>query len=112
MLHPHRSIAVTGRKEAGGWDAVQIAPGDQVAVALRDLSGTVRVRHGEEILSIVLREPIPLGHKFALADLPDGSEVCKYGAPIGRLTRPVAAGEHVHVHNLRSQRARHPAGRA
>ena len=112
MPHPHRSTAVPGRKEAGGWDAVQIAPGDQVAVALRDLSGTVRVRHGEEILSIVLREPIPLGHKFALADLPDGSEVCKYGAPIGRLTRPVAAGEHVHIHNLRSQRARHPAGRA
>jgi hypothetical protein len=41
-----------------------------------------------------------------LSDLPEGSEVLKYGAPIGRLTRPVTTGEHVHVHNLRSQRAK------
>ena len=106
MLHPHRGIPVTSRKEEAGWDAVQIAPGDHVAVALRDLSGTVRVRCGDEILSVALREPIPLGHKFALSDLSEGDEVLKYGAPIGRLIRPVAAGEHVHVHNLRSQRAR------
>jgi hypothetical protein len=96
---------VTERKEAGAWDAVQIAPGDHVAVALRDLSGTVRVRCGDEILSVTLREPIPLGHKFALAELPAGSEILKYGAPIGRLIRPVSAGDHVHVHNLKSQRA-------
>ena len=97
---------MTDRKDGTGWDAVQIAPGDQVAVALRDLAGTVRVRCGDEILVIVLQEPIPLGHKFALSDLSEGNEILKYGAPIGRLTRPVAAGQHVHVHNLRSQRAK------
>jgi len=96
---------VTVRNEAGQWDAVQIAPDDHVAVALRDLSGTVRVRCGDKILSVTLPEPIPLGHKFALADLPAGNEIRKYGAPIGRLTRPVAAGAHVHIHNLKSQRA-------
>ena len=106
MLYEDRSIAVTDRKQAAGWDAVRIAPGDHVAVALRDLSGTVRVRSGDEILSVALPDPIPLGHKFALSDLPAGSEVLKYGAPIGRLTRMVATGQHVHVHNLRSQRAR------
>ena len=106
MLHAHRSVAVRAERESAGWDAVQIARGDHVAVALRDLSGTVRVRQGDEILAITLGDPIPLGHKFALSDLPEGSEVLKYGAPIGRLTRPVAAGEHVHVHNLKSQRAR------
>jgi hypothetical protein len=97
---------VTARKETAGWDAVRIAPGDHVAVALRDLSGTARVRSGEEILPIALSESIPLGHKFALADLPAGSEIFKYGAPIGRLARPVQAGAHVHVHNLVSQRAK------
>jgi hypothetical protein len=96
---------VTEQNESAAWDAVQIAPGDQVAVALRDLSGTVRIRCGGEILSVALPEPIPLGHKFALAGLPAGSEILKYGAPIGRLIRPVSAGEHVHVHNLKSQRA-------
>jgi hypothetical protein len=93
-------------QDAAGWDAVQIAPNDHVAVALRNLSGRVRVRQGDEIVAITLPDPIPLGHKFALADLPAGSEVFKYGMPIGRLARPVQAGAHVHVHNLVSQRAR------
>jgi altronate dehydratase len=97
---------MTEPNEAGRWDAVQIARGDHVAVALHDLSGTVCVRRGDEIVSINLLAPIPLGHKFALSDLAEGSEVLKYGAPIGRLTRSVSAGEHVHVHNLKSQRAR------
>jgi len=112
MLHAHRGVAVTDRNEAARWDAVQIAPGDQVAVALRDLTGTVRVHSADEILSITLLEPIPLGHKFALSDLPAGSDIRKYGATIGKLTQPVATGAHVHVHNLVSQRAKHPAGNA
>jgi hypothetical protein len=28
--------------------------------------------------------------------------VRKYGVPIGSVTKPIAAGEHVHVHNLAS----------
>lgn len=93
-------------KDAAIWDALQIAPGDHVAVALQDLSGRVRVRQGNEIVEITLPDPIPPGHKFALVDLPAGSEIRKYGAPIGRLTQPVTVGAHVHVHNLVSQRAR------
>lgn len=96
---------MSSEKSGAGWDAVQIAPGDNVAVALRDLDGTVRVRQGRDIASIALAEPIPLGHKFALSDLAEGSEVRKHGAPIGRLTRLVSTGEHIHVHNLKSQRA-------
>ena len=93
-------------EDESGWDAVRIAPGDHVAVALRDLQGNARVRTGDEIAVFALSETIPLGHKFALSDLPAGTEVRKYGAPIGVLTRPVDKGGHVHVHNLRSQRAR------
>jgi altronate dehydratase small subunit len=93
-------------KDAASWDAVQIASSDHVAVALRDLSDRVRVRRGNEIVEITLSDPIPLGHKFALVDLPAGSEIRKYGAPIGQLTQPVTVGAHVHVHNLISQRAR------
>lgn len=44
--------------------------------------------------------PIPVGHKVALRDLPQGSAVRKYGHPIGWTTADVAAGEHVHTHNL------------
>ena len=42
----------------------------------------------------------PAGHKVALADVPTGGQVRKYGQVIGVATRPIQAGEHVHTHNL------------
>ncbi len=44
--------------------------------------------------------PVPRGHKVALVDLPEGAAVRKYGQTIGIASRPIAAGEHVHEHNL------------
>ncbi|MFL6550726.1 MAG: SAF domain-containing protein, partial [Povalibacter sp.] len=44
--------------------AYQIAPRDDVAVALRDLAAGERVELGHN--SVVLLEPIPRGHKFAV----------------------------------------------
>jgi altronate hydrolase len=61
---------------------LQLHPDDDVAVALR--------AQGE----------VPQGHKAAVRDLAAGTVVRKYGWPIGRLTAPVAAGAHVHSHNL------------
>ena len=40
------------------------------------------------------------GHKYARRPIAAGEPVVKYGMPIGRATRPIAPGEHVHVHNL------------
>jgi hypothetical protein len=45
---------------------------------------------------------VPIGHKLARTALPAGEKVMRYGAPIGSLTQPVAAGDHVHLHNLQS----------
>ena len=47
-----------------------------------------------------LRDDVPAGHKVALADVPTGGQVRKYGQVIGVATRPIQAGEHVHTHNL------------
>lgn len=96
------------RGASAAWNAVRIAAGDDVAVALSDLERTARVRIGDTVVEHAVRGRIPMGHKFALTDLPAGSEIRKYGEPIGVLSAPVMAGEHVHVHNLRSRRARQP----
>jgi altronate dehydratase small subunit len=56
--------------------------------------------------AVELKSPIPHGHKVALTSLAAGAEVVKYGVVIGRLVRAVAAGEHVHTHNLESLRGR------
>jgi (2R)-sulfolactate sulfo-lyase subunit alpha len=49
-------------------------------------------------------ENIPLGHKLALKDFAVGDTVIKYGCEIGRTVQPIKAGQHVHVHNLKTKR--------
>ncbi len=56
---------------------------------------------GREI-SLRARSRIAYGHKIALRDHRPGDEVIKYGVSIGRVTAPVPAGDHLHVHNLSS----------
>lgn len=73
---------------------LQIHPDDNVGVALQPL------QPGETALGVVLEQPIPAGHKFALHAIAAGGEVLKYGAPIGRATADIRPGQHVHSHNL------------
>ena len=47
---------------------------------------------------------IPIYHKFAIVDMPKGSEVVKYGEHIGLAACDIKAGEHVHVHNVENHR--------
>ena len=42
------------------------------------------------------------GHKYALRDIAEGENIVKYGMPIGHATKPIAKGEHVHVHNVKT----------
>ena len=51
-----------------------------------------------------LKQDVPIGHKVALTDLKEGDTIIKYGEDIGRVITPVATGEHVHVHNLKTKR--------
>lgn len=67
---------------------------DSVATALRDLSA------GEEVLGLVVRENIAFGHKVSVVDLKKGDIVLKYGFPIGKATKDIAAGSWVHTHNI------------
>ncbi len=50
-------------------------PDDSVAVAVRDVeagSAEMAVHRSPERRQVVVSEPIPLGHKLALADLDEG----------------------------------------
>jgi len=55
---------------------------------------------GEEVQGITARQRIPRGHKMALAAVPEGAEIVKYGQIIGFASRPIAPGEWVHEHNV------------
>ena len=91
-----------------GWDAIVLDPADDVAVALRDLEAgeAARVRRGAALVEITPSVAIALGHKLALHPIAKGAVVRKYGQPIGEATAAIAAGDHVHVHNIRSRRGR------
>jgi altronate hydrolase len=58
--------------------------------------------------AVTAAQAIPAGHKIALKAVAPGELVRKYGQVIGVATRPIAAGEHVHVHNL-DMGASHPS---
>ncbi|CAM4092089.1 UxaA family hydrolase [Roseateles saccharophilus] len=71
---------------------------DKVAVARVAIAeGAVVAQAGG---TLTAQAAIPAGHKIALAPIEAGEVVLKYGQPIGIASRPIAAGEHVHVHNV------------
>jgi len=76
---------------------LRLHPEDDVGVALVDLAPGASPGHGAP----PAREPVPAGHKIALRAVEAGAAVRKYGQVIGEASRGIAAGEHVHVHNLR-----------
>jgi len=78
--------------------ALILRPEDDVAVTVRDLPAGTRVLHAER--ELVLPGDVPHSHKLALRDLAAGSVVRRYGQSIGRATVDIAAGAHVHTHNL------------
>ena len=80
--------------------AVKIHSKDNVAVALQPLKkGEVLSLGGQEV---TLAEDIEQGHKFALADLAENTNIVKYGTVIGHTIKAVAAGAHVHVENIKT----------
>jgi altronate dehydratase len=75
---------------------IRLHPDDNVAVALKDIAkGTDLPDFG-----LVTQDTIPSGHKVALVGLDQGVPVRRYGQMIGMATAPIAAGAHVHSHNL------------
>ncbi|MEM0966306.1 MAG: UxaA family hydrolase [Verrucomicrobiota bacterium] len=77
---------------------------DNTATALES------IRKGERILFVgdsnmkclIAIEDIRAEHKLALRPISKDSAVVKYGMPIGHATRPIAAGEWIHLHNCGS----------
>jgi hypothetical protein len=80
--------------------AIRVHPHDNVAVLAADVQagGAVRLADGTELQAV---EAITRGSKVALIPIPCGKAVIRYGEEIGKATKDISAGEHVHTHNLR-----------
>ena len=84
--------------------AIVISAQDNVATALEALAAGQTIQAGAAAVAIV--EAIPRGHKVALRDIREGEVVVKYGSAIGHASADIAAGTHVHTHNVESDRGR------
>ena len=84
-------------------------PNDSVAVVV-----TENVKAGATLTALILDEnrtieipckaDIPLGHKVAMKDIASGDTIIKYGTDIGKAIAAIKAGDHAHVHNIKTKR--------
>jgi altronate hydrolase len=73
---------------------IRLHPADDVLIARSQLVG------GTLVESISVKGLIPAGHKIATHAIGVGEPVRRYNQIIGFASKPIAAGEHVHTHNL------------
>ena len=75
---------------------IRLNAADDVVIARLDLPA------GTEIIKEKIRVAVmvPAGHKIATHDIKEGEPVRRYNQIIGFATRPIKAGEHIHVHNI------------
>ncbi|MFV0382747.1 UxaA family hydrolase [Paracoccus sp. (in: a-proteobacteria)] len=79
---------------------LRLAASDNVLVATGPAGpGPAHVNGGDPI---TLLAAVTLGHKVAARDIARGEKILKYSVPIGSATADIAAGEHVHIHNMKS----------
>ena len=81
-------------------DVLLLAPGDNVAVAIRALAAGAIVTIGDARVNV--ERAVGVGHKIAARAIAAGEPIVKYGCPIGRATRAIAPGDYVHTHNVAS----------
>ena len=82
---------------------IKINPADSVVVCLRP------IKEGEVInvdnKAIKVLQDTPAGHKVLLMDAPEGTNIIKYGYPIGHARKDLKAGEWVNENNLKTNLA-------
>jgi altronate dehydratase small subunit len=85
-----------------------ISDGDNIVVATKpiDQGEKILIVSGEDNIEFLVTEKIDFGHKFALRDIPRSDNIVKYGEIIGKASKDIKKGEHVHVHNVESLRGR------
>jgi altronate hydrolase len=78
--------------------AIHLNALDNVAIARVPLSAGQKLRI--DGVAVEVLDPVPAGHKIAIARIPAGDVVHRYGQVIGRARQTIEPGRHVHTHNV------------
>ncbi len=76
--------------------AIRLHPADDVVIARAQLIGGTKLLDED----VTVAGLVPPGHKVATRAIAAGAPVRRYNQIIGFASRPIAPGEHVHLHNL------------
>lgn len=79
---------------------IQLSPNDNVLIVVQNVEKGDVLIHANN--SYTIKTTITLGHKIALQDITKGDKIVKYNVSIGSATQDIKKGEHVHVHNIKS----------
>jgi (2R)-sulfolactate sulfo-lyase subunit alpha len=80
--------------------AILLHPDDNVLVCRSPIAAGQQFMLGGELVKSI--DAIEIGHKIARRALKAGDKIVKYGAPIGSAVTDIDVGQHVHLHNLKS----------
>ena len=75
-------------------DFIRLDPADNVVTATQTLEA------GVDIEGVATTGLIPRNHKIAAAPIAKGEAVRKYAQIIGYACEDIAAGSHIHTHNV------------
>ena len=88
------------QKYQGNIPGILLSPGDNIALATTSSGkrGQMLCVSGKD--KVKLLQFVPLGHKIAILKIKAGQAVLKCGQIIGVASHDIAAGKHVHNHNI------------
>ncbi len=79
---------------------ILLHPQDNVLVCCQQAKAGELI--GIEQEKLVLLNDMDLGHKVSRSSLVQGDKIIKYGVSIGSALEDINAGDHVHLHNMKS----------
>lgn len=90
------------KKEILSINALLMNSSDNVVTCVREVKQgeSIVYKRGNKLSTLIAQEDIPYCHKTALADIPIGSDIIKYGESLGKTTAKIGKGCWVAEHNL------------
>lgn len=87
-------------------NAIKIEPKDNVVIVIKDIKKDENINFldNSKAITIIAKDNIPIYHKVSIKDINNGENIVKYEEHIGKASKNISVGEHVHVHNVLDSR--------
>lgn len=95
-----QNLSITNERVVSVSPVILLHPHDNILVCVKHIYAGDEILIDDEKIRAV--NDIAVGHKIARNCLAADAKVYRYGAPIGSMTAAAAKGEHVHMHNMKS----------